>query len=473
MIKKLHFIFALFAAYSLAAQTPIPNGNFEQWDSVIYQNPTGYATSNFGTGNLPPGAPGNVTQVAGYHAKYGVQLTTIVVGKDTGFAYIANSQNNPVQGKGGIPYNQQAKGFRIYYKCNVMAKDTAGIMFVFKKAGSVIGTYYVPVMGTVSSYTLLSKTFSPALAQAPDSVIFAATSSDVIFGGNGKAGSTLTIDSLTFTGVSSQPAMLNGDFENWMFDTLYTPHSWLVSTVGNARTTDKYAGKYALALTTGLPPGNNSIQGGFATDGTLLKINNNNDSTVGGYPYSRSADSIYLYYKYVPGFVGDTAAVQMQFSKNSQVVGYVGVKLPPAPTYTRIVAPFFIGTTPDSVITFITSSINNNPSKGGSMLKVDSLCFYSQIIAGIAPITSSGNIKVYPNPVKDIFYVDLKDYSGKVNTIKIYDMSGKVIETRNYNFSPLMHTVESFDMSAYSAGTYLMSIGTPSGVKYQKVSKVN
>src|SRR6185312_7270553 len=203
-MKKLYFIASMFIATAAMAQ--IPNGNFEHWDSIIAPNPINYQTSDFG-GNLPPTAPPNVTRVTGYHASYGVQLTTILFGKDTGFAFLTNSSNNPVKGQGGIPYSQQAKGFRIYYKCNVMAGDSAGIMFVFKKAGSIIGTYYYTFTGTTVPYTLLTKTFSPALTMAPDSVIFAATSSNAIFGGTGKPGSTLTIDSVTFTGVSSQPAM--------------------------------------------------------------------------------------------------------------------------------------------------------------------------------------------------------------------------------------------------------------------------
>ncbi len=471
MIKKLSFILSLFVAGSLTAQTSIPNGNFEQWDSVISHAPTGYFSSNL-NGNLPPNAPPNCTQGPAHHGVYGVTLTTTVFGKDTGFAYITNSNGNPAQGKGGIPYAQQAKGMRFYYECSLVGKDTAIVVAVFKKAGTIIGSAECKLTGKVSSYTLYSKTISPALPMAPDSVIFAAVSSNVLSGGNGIAGSTLTIDSVTFTGVSSQPLLMNGDFENWTADSVYSPAQWFTFNAGNPRTTDKYAGKYALELNTGTPPGNNGIQAGYATDGKEVQITKNQDSVEGGFPFSHQIDSLVCYYKYSAAFAGDTAAIELQFNKSSKVIGGYMIKLPPAATYTRIVAPFNIGATPDSMIVSLTSSIGYPITTPGSVLKVDSLSLYSAIIAGIAPVANNGDIKVYPNPTTSLFYVDMKGYTGKVDMIRVLDMSGKVMETRNYNFSPLKNTVEAFDMTGYSAGTYIISISTPSGVQYQKLSKV-
>jgi len=469
MIKKLSFILSLFVAGSLAAQSPIPNGNFEQWDSIISHAPLGYYSSNT-NGNLPPNAPPNCTQGPAYHGKYGVTLTTTTFGPDTGFAYITNSKGNPSQGQGGIPYNQQATGMRFYYQCSLVGKDTAIVVVVFKKASSIIGFTECKLTGKVSSYTLYSKAFT--LPMAPDSVIFAATSSNILSGGNGIAGSTLTIDSVTFTGVTSQPAMMNGDFENWTTDSLYSPSQWFTFNAGVPRTTDSYTGNYALELNTGTPPGNSGIQSGYATDGKEVQVSKTSDSVEGGYPFNHQIDSLVFYYKYSAGFAGDTADIQLQFNKSSKVLNGYLIKLPPAASYTRVVAPFNVGSVPDSMIVSVYSSLNYPVTAPGSVLKIDSLSLYSQILAGIAPVANNGSIKVYPNPATSVFYVDMKGYTGKVDMIRILDMSGKVIETRNYNFSPLKNTVEAFDMTGYSAGTYIISISTPSGVQYQKLSKV-
>src|ERR1700722_15993569 len=225
MRKHLLFILSLFAAGTLAAQSSVPNGNFEQWDSVLWQEPNFYYTSN-SSNNIPIGAPANVVQAAPKFGTYGIQLSTIQFGADTLFAFVTNSQNNPIQGQGGIPYNQQATGVRFYYQCNTtsVGLDTAVVLFVFKNSGNVIGTYIYKLYGNVSSYTLNASTFSPALPMAPDTVIFAAISSiGPLENLSGLPGSTLTLDSITFTGVTSQPLMMNGNFENWTQASLYTP----------------------------------------------------------------------------------------------------------------------------------------------------------------------------------------------------------------------------------------------------------
>ena len=471
MIKKILFAFSLSVSCSLVAQNTIPNGNFEHWDSVIYLNPIPYQTANDGGGNLPPGAPSNVTRVAGWHGKYGVQLSTIVYNKDTGFAYITNSINNPVNGQGGIPYNQEPTGFRIYYKCSVMPKDSAGVMFVFKQGGKVIGTYYYTFTGTTSSYTLFSKTFSPALTKTPDTVIFAATSSNIIYGGNGKAGSSLTIDSVSFTGVFNQPALLFGDFEQWAADSSYTPTQWLAFTSGNARSTDHISGRYSLQLTNGTTSGSgNSTQEGYATDGHEYPVGPHNDSIIGGSPYNKTNDSLIFFYKYLPAGK-DTGGLYWQFTKSAKIVFSSFMLLPKATSWERVSIPISLGTAPDSALIAFYGS-NGNPING-SILRIDSMFFYSQIVSGIPSVAEgAGNIKVYPNPTNNLIYVDATNYSGKVDVIYIYDMSGRLMESRNYNFSPLHNTVEEFDMSGYSAGAYFISIKTSGGVRVEKVSKI-
>ena len=80
-----------------------------------------------------------------------------------------------------------------------------------------------------SSYTLFEIPFSPALTETPDSVMFAVASSwEVVTGeGNGgMVGSTLTVDSISFTGVTSQPTLFNGDFESWKSVTVDALQDW-------------------------------------------------------------------------------------------------------------------------------------------------------------------------------------------------------------------------------------------------------
>ncbi len=477
MIKKILTLgLAIFAGSTLFAQTAIPGGDFETWDSTFWQEPAFYSTSNGGN-NLPIGAPPNVVQAAAYHGKYGIQLTTIKQGPDTSFAYFTNSTGNPVQGQGGIPYNQKATGVRFYYKCSTIAnKDTAGVMFVFKKAGSVIGVYEYKLVGNVSSYTLYSKTFSPALSVAPDSVIIAAISSiGALQGTSCYPGNSLTLDSLTYTGVASQPAMQNGDFENWIQDSLYNPAGWIVISTANPRTTDKYTGKYALELRSGVSVNNGGqVQPGYATTGKELRINNHHDTLAGGYPYAKQIDSLIFYYKYAPAAPGDTAEVNLQFNKNAKVIYNTGTYISnPEATYTRMSVPFNVGSVPDSVIIGFESSRqdnngNVNAAYNGTVLKIDSLHFASQpITVGIMPIIVAEGIKVYPNPSDGKFSVAITNYELGITNVEVYNILGKQVCSQfTINHSPF-----TIDLSSMPAGVYSLKITTGKGVQYQKLIK--
>jgi hypothetical protein len=46
------------------------------------------------------------------------------------------------------------------------------------------------------------------------------------------AGSELILDYVSFTRVSSQPKMMNGDFEFWENQTIYTPENWYINGEG-------------------------------------------------------------------------------------------------------------------------------------------------------------------------------------------------------------------------------------------------
>ena len=51
-------------------------------------------------------------------------------------------------------------------------------------------------------------------------------------------------------------------------------------------------------------------------------------------------------------------------------------------------------------------------------------------------------------------------------------MTGRVVVSKEY-VSGLKNGTESFDISTFSAGVYLIKINTSKGIFYKKVSKVN
>lgn len=477
-MKKLLSLSAGILFTAMLSAQAIPNGGFENWSNVNWYDLNGYQSSNDQNISKGFGFAGYnaVRSSTAEHGNYAIQLSTVQVGADTLFAYITNGIQNPLQGLGGIPYSQKPTGIRLYYKCNINAGDTAGVMVIFKKHGmGVIGTYLYPFITTTGSYTLFANTFAPALPATPDTVIFAALSSvQAMFDNNNskgcKPGNTITIDSVTFTGGVSQPANMNGDFENWTADTGYVPTGWYSSYPGVFQTTDFHAGSYAAQLTTNNNP-NNGPEPGVISTGPFYNGGNN----AGGYPYTNTADTFEFYYKYSPAVAGDSGFVGLNFKKSGSSVGFTGMELKPEAAYTLVKLGFTTGV-PDSVIvTFVSSKTSNPPASYiGSVLKVDNAFFKSQQATdlGVNKISSEvTGISVYPNPFDNSFNLNTEGFSGSVQTVEVYDMTGRMITSVD-NASSLNNTITSIDMSRTSPGIYIVKVLTSTGVFYQKISKI-
>jgi len=196
----------------------------------------------------------------------------------------------------------------------------------------------------------------------------------------GIPGTMMQLDSVSFTGVASQPINFNGSFELWQNLTRSTLLGW--NGEGQIQTTDKYAGTYAVELITN-PPGfgkNEPMVGRMNTGKDV-----NNGPPIGGYPYSNIIDTLVFYYKYLPAnypLSTDSGRMIMSFTNNGAPVwGYMKL-LPYALNYAKIEIPFdmtMMGT-PDSVIISFESS--NWPALNsyiGSDLKIDQVYFKSQV----------------------------------------------------------------------------------------------
>lgn len=64
------------------------------------------------------------------------------------------------------------------------------------------------------------------------------------------------------------------------------------------------------------------------------------------------------------------------------------------------------------------------------------------------------NLRIYPNPVKEILNIDYKE---DISKLTVYDLSGRLIKTYNKNQSN-----NSIDVSELKSGTYLLNIETQS-----------
>lgn len=377
MKKQLLTVIAAFAACFATAQT-IPNGGFESWTNLTFEDPDFMACANdeIHSGNYSPVNAQKTTDA--YHGSFAIKLTTVTNGVDTAGGYFAYGNPGGSIPTGGLPISAKPTGIRLYHKYNFMPGDTGLVLVVFKKAGSIIGQYLYKTTGTQTNYTLFSQTFSPALSVTPDSVVFAATCANYM--GNSKVfipGSTITIDSISFTGIGAQPINMNGDFEQWHNVNRNTLNGW--NGRGTVKTTDKYSGTYALELIT-TPPGfgNNQIE-----PGEISNARSNNGPPTGGSPYSTQTDTMVFYYKYLPAnypSYDDSAEVNMSFYKNGMWIDGRSVRLAPAiSNFQQVKMHFSLSQVPDTVQISIRSSkypVQN--SYVGSDLIIDQLYFTSQ-----------------------------------------------------------------------------------------------
>ncbi|MGC9150563.1 MAG: T9SS type A sorting domain-containing protein [Microbacter sp.] len=448
MKTVLHFLIMLiFTPLLVEAQvgnvTPsnvIPNGNFEMWDSTKYQQPLYYEMTNNVESIYYIGSS-NVTQVASIeHGSYAVQLQTLANATDTVAAVMSNATllngPDPATWKGGIPCTVQPTGITGYYEYNVSDRsDSAVIAVQFKKNTVVLATYIYYLSGLHTSPANFNFTFSPALTQMPDTVLLIFLSSDLIHSKNGKAGSTLILDNVSFTGVASQPSMLNGDFEQW--ETLSTAPKlvdWYSDPDNVTRTTDAKSGTYAVQLTTiaGSNNGNFNIFPGYITNG-----NWNNNKFTGGFPCVVSNDTLVFWYKYAPANPNDLANISISFKKNGTSIGGNGTTLSAASTYTLGKLPInFGGNVSDTAMIQITSSYwlgqtwaDTARSYVGAVLKIDGLAFASTLATGINDQHANATITFFPNPMKEtgMFHFS-SDMDLSHTEIVFYNVDGTMVK---------------------------------------------
>ncbi|MES2763513.1 MAG: T9SS type A sorting domain-containing protein [Bacteroidota bacterium] len=384
MKKHLFTILTTLFTSFLFAQS-IPNGGFESWNTITYENPTGYQTSNLRIDNGTVG-PVNVTKVNDpATGSYALRLTTMLSGNDTCLAYFCNGDPGKNPPQGGFPYTQMPTGMFFGYKSNIMAGDSAFVIVIFKKLGAVIGQYIYAINATHTSYFAFSKTFSPALSVAPDSVIIGMASSFPFGNSKGIPGNMLQVDSIRFTGVSSQPSALNSSMESWQTISHSQVNGWSVNghnQGGNFQTTNSYSGTYALELQTQTPSfGGGGVTSAIATSGQF----SNNGPPKGGLPYTQQIDTLVFYYKYLPADPNDSACVNLSFKLNG--INNWGIQkfLHLSGGYQMVQIPFNNPVSaPDSLIINIASSTYSTypipNSYIGSDLKIDNMYFKSQKI---------------------------------------------------------------------------------------------
>ncbi|MCX7696108.1 MAG: T9SS type A sorting domain-containing protein [Bacteroidales bacterium] len=435
---------------------PIPNGDFEQWIDYSLEYPTGYpfhSNSYEIVFALPPVSMKKVTDA--YHGNFALKLTTVSYqAQDTIFGYAINVRpnDNPNTWKGGFPISGTPTGIKGYYKASLNG-DQALILVQFCKTGNVIATYPFLISSSASTYTQFSFSFNPPLPTSPDTVQIGFASTNP-FSGTPQVGSWIILDSISFTGISTQPSQLNGSFENWTTEIYSKIIDWniLGHPLSVNKSTDAYQGNYALHLKNFLQEDDSiSIKGIIGTgkwvfDGFSWNL-------VGCRPYNRPYDTLVFAYKYYPSH-DDTAQINIVFKKtgNQWPTYWININLTDTGVYTVVEEPFLIANAPDSLCIFISSSIDSHDSLiyVGSELFVDKLYLKSKPLVSLPDFALQKNIRLYPNPCQEFLTIEA---SQPIRTITILNAEGKIL------YSEAVHDVR-FDgsISTLPPGPYQVRI---------------
>jgi hypothetical protein len=294
-------------------------------------------------------------------------------------------------------------------------------------------------------------------------VIFATTAGKLVNGQlHGVPGSVLKLDDISFTGVTSQPYSLNGDFESWQTQTINTLDNWYYNGDPQAKvlsvlkTTDTYRGNYAVELKTVLR--GNQVEPGQISTGYYPNNCHGNCYELGGYAYSNIKDTLVFYYKYAPAGK-DSAWINLNFIKNGNNIDGRGTPLLASATYQYKELAFELGQSPDTVIVQINSSNNGNISNVGSDLKIDNIYFKSQVATGIK--TKQVISQLYPNPAIDNVTIESPD---NISSVLITDILGKMVREEKL----VNGTKTSFSVNGLHPGLYFVTINTSSNSKIVK-----
>ncbi len=465
MKKQLLFLCIAIAAIDLQSQNSIPNPDFELWTQNSIENPANLSF-NSNQDCYRDSEPSNVKKVTpAYHGTYAIELKSI----NNHLAYALNT--DPIQGdmnlwKNGIAYTGRPTGIRGYYKYNVETADSALVVVIFRKNSTTIGNYQYKLGGIKPNFTLFDFSFTPALTQDPDSLIFCLVASDFYKNENGLNGSTLVVDSVSLKGVSTQPALLDGDFEIWQNQLMPIElNEWNPQNKdqdGLSRSTDAKTGQYALQLTTFLGEENNlsRAEPGYLTAGYW---DNNCNCMRGGLPYTLTKDTLAFWYKYNPQN-NDQAQVYLDFQKNNSNIGGSFINLNASSTYQYAELPFQLGDVPDHVIIQAISTLwqNKNVAFVSSTLLLDNVYFKSSLNTN-NPNIGETTISLWPNPVAD--KLKISNFTADVRSIDIYNIAGRKVLS-----GALLSN--SIDVSMLSKGAYIVKINTSTEILKFKVIKI-
>ncbi len=382
---------------------------------------------------------------------YSLKLETVIspTNGDTIFGYFLSG--DPDAGAPGqavtLPFPGAVDSLIGWYKCDLMPNDSAVILLETFALSNTTGGGVFYIKGQQPTW----KRFSyPVNALGSDSILVAAASSDAINDYNGVPGSWIQFDDIQLKGPAGTMDILNHSFENWTTITWDNPDGWNTANpyvfnepiMPAIKSTDMYAGSFALQLTTITNDRGDTIAG-IASNGTF-----DQNGFIGGTPYTADPIGIEFYYKNSLAGI-DTSWASIAFKNNGSTILQTGSQLTAVGTYTMFSQMFNLPMTPDTVLLGIYAG--ENP---GSSLFIDNIDFIFPV--GITEEITVEELVTYPNPVTDLLKIRFNIKNNNEVSIRLIDAVGKELVNRSLGNLTSGTYRESFNTSNFSNGVYFL-----------------
>lgn len=468
MKKIITLCLTLFISIFAGKTQSILNGDFETWQSVDINEPTGAVTANLemfhrygGSGQFL------VTKVTDSHSgMYACKAETKVINNDTTFGYVVFGKTGENGPEGGYPYTQKPDSIVGWYKSNIVSSDSALLLVSFSLNGAPVYQNMFFLKGTHSTYTRFSFPLNLPTGFTCDTTLVGFASSNPFTEFVARPGSWITMDDISFVGTGITQQIPNSNFESWNTLTFEKPTEWLtlfdyLNNGSVSKTTDKYAGVFAANIKT--------IQIG----GNILNVTFNGQQSdngpIGGQPFTLNADTLIGYYKYTPQGI-DTAIVGVQLKKDGTTLLWNFKYLYSASTYTQFSLPFNTLITPDTIVIYLGSSTWNATSACiGSQLIIDEVQLKSQPLSTMIKENKQLFLNMlYPNPAHGEIFVEFSVNSAEEATCMIFDVTGKLISATPV-YAQVGNNKKSIDIGNLPNGMYTLSIETKT--KHIRTSK--
>nr|MBC7612338.1 T9SS type A sorting domain-containing protein [Pseudopedobacter sp.] len=452
MKKKLLLLLSMAVGYStMVMAQSIPNGNFETWTSIPYDEPNGWITSN---SEVLRFNEVNVTKVPGVTGS-AIKIQTKAFGIDTMGGFFTNTGGgDPTSGEGGVPYNQKPQTFSGKYMANMVGNDSAIILVIFKKNGTLLGQNFF-TLGGKNQTTFSTFTFTVTPIGIPDSVILAFASSNLETNKNISNGSSIVFDDFSFAGIGVNKPIPNGNFELWSTFAKDIPAGWNELSGMVNKDTSRYKGQYAIKLSS-IDHGKGFVEVTSLTTGDPFQ----QGSPTGGKPFSNKTDTICGYYKFFSS-TGDSALFAYTVSKNGNPAGGEALYLKPVSAYTYFEIPINLFAAPDLMRIDVQSLAYPFSDDAKGTLYLDNIQLKSAPLSSGLITSDARNLKhnFYPNPVSNILNINTGMLQNEIGSVSVFDLTGTLIlNDYSTNGSSLI-----INTASLVSGVYFYIIVTESG----------